>query len=213
MGKRVASSRYDERFTTLDIVFMALVGATFGVIFAFTANINHLMASMFGVWGETIISWYMLPQALAALVVRKRGAYFLTTGINMLAQGFAGNPAGFVPIIGWWLVGGTAGELVLGAVFRYKNWSFLAIFAAVGANLVANWPVTAYFYGWGAQGVLMNVAGTAVQVITFGLQSGGIAWLLSKALLRANLVGGFKIARDERTAAVPGERLARGAAT
>jgi energy-coupling factor transport system substrate-specific component len=190
---------------------MALVGAAFGVIFAFTSNINHTFTSAWGVWGECIICWYMLPQALAALVVRKRGAYFITTGINMLAQAMAGNPAGLVPIIGWWLFGGTAGELAIWALSRYKRWSFPIIFIAVAANLAFNWPVSQYFYGWGSQGAFLNIAGTLAQTVTFGLQSGGIAWLLSRALLRANLVGGFKIARDENRRVV--ERSAVGSQT
>src|SRR5262249_53253600 len=129
---------------------------------------------------DTIISWYMAPQALAALVVRKRGAYFITTGINMLTQAFAGNPAGFAPIIGWWLLGGTGGELVLWLVWHYKGWRFWQLAIAVAANLLVNWPVTFWFYGWGSQGVFANITGTIVQMFTFGIEGAGIAWILAQ---------------------------------
>lgn len=185
----------DTGFTTLDIVFMALVGVVFGIIFAFSAPINHFLASVMGVWGETVISWYMAPQALGALVVRKRGAYFITTGINMITQALAGNPAGFLPIVGWWLLGGAGGELIL-YLFRYKKWTFFHLALAVACNLLVNWPVTFYFYGWGSQSVMQNVMGTVAQMFTFGIEGAGIAYFLTYVLSKAKLLGGFKVSRD-----------------
>jgi ABC-type thiamin/hydroxymethylpyrimidine transport system permease subunit len=189
---------YGGPFTTLDIVFMALVGVVFGTIFAFSAPVNHFLTSVLGVWGETIISWYMAPQALAALIVRKRGAYFITTGINMLTQALAGNPAGFAPIVGWWLFGGTGGELVLWLVWRYQKWGFVHLAIAVAVNLLVNWPVSFWFYGWGSQGVFANIAGTIAQMFTFGIEGAGIAWILARLLYRAGLLGGFNYAKDVR---------------
>jgi len=175
-----------------------LVGVVFGVLFAFGAPLSQLLNAMLGVWGESFITWYDIPQALAAFVVRKPGAYFITTGINMLSQAMAGNPAGFLPIILWWVVGGLAGELVLWWGFRWKKINFWKVAAAVGANVVFNWPVTAYLYGWNKQGLVANLAGTVIQVIMFGVESAGIAYLISEGLYRAGLLGGFKIARDKR---------------
>ena len=186
-------------FTTLDIVFMALVGVAFGAIFAFTAPLNFLFNSMFGVWGELILRYYMLPQALAAIVVRKPGTYFIVTGFNMLTQALAGNPAGFLACTGWWLVGGTGGELALWAL-RYKRWDFWAVGLAVAVNLIVNWPVSFWFFGWGSQGVMANIVSTILQAILGAIEGAGIGLILARILYSAGLLGGFKYAKDMREA-------------
>jgi ABC-type thiamin/hydroxymethylpyrimidine transport system permease subunit len=193
------SDRPEFGFTTMEIVFMALVGVVFGTIFSFTAPLNHFFATTFGVWGELIISWYMIPQALAALVIRKPGAYFITTGINMLTQGLAGNPAGFLAITGWWLFGGTAAEVTLW-LFRYSKWRFYHLAVVVAMNLLFNWPVSFWFFGWGAQGAVANIVSTFLQMFTFGIEGAGGAWILARILHGAGLLGGYKYAKDMREA-------------
>lgn len=178
-------------YTTLDIVFMALVGVAFGVLFAFAGALWQFFNSALGPLGSGLLAIFMIPQALAAFVVRKPGTYFIATMINMSAQLLAGNPAGVV-CLAWGAVGGVGGELALWA-FRYRRWDMLSMLVAPAANILINFPVTYYFFGWGAVSPAINIIGTIVNMLATGIESGWVAMLLAHALRRAGLLGAFKI--------------------
>jgi ABC-type thiamin/hydroxymethylpyrimidine transport system permease subunit len=183
------------KLSTLDITFMALVGVVFGTLFAFTAPLNHAITAMLGPWADGLIGYYFTPQCMAAYVVRKPGAYFATSVINMMSQAMAGNPAGFAPLFAWGIIGGSGGELIQWLVAKYQNVNFWTLWLTVAFNLLVNWPVSAYFYGWGAAGVWANLWGTAVNMATSGIESSLIAIGIAKLLQRAGLLAGYKISK------------------
>jgi energy-coupling factor transport system substrate-specific component len=183
------------KLATIDITFMALVGVVFGTLFAFTAPINHAITAMLGPWADGLIGYYFTPQCMAAYVVRKPGAYFITSMINMMSQAMAGNPAGFAPLFGWGVVGGSGGELIQWLVARYHKVNFWTLWLTVAFNLLVNWPISAYFYGWGDAGIWANLWGTIVNMITSGIESSLIAIGIAKLLQRAGLLAGYKISK------------------
>jgi ABC-type thiamin/hydroxymethylpyrimidine transport system permease subunit len=192
-----------NRFTTLDIVFMVLVGVVFGTLFAFTAPITHFITAALGPWADGLLGIYMIPPVLASFVVRKPGAYWITMAINLITQGVAGNPAGLLVTTAWGVAGGLGGELVH-FVSRYQwqrtsfRYWFALQFIAVAMTLVFNIPISTYFYGWGTAGVFAIIWGTLVQFVFFGLESGLIGLGLGKVLLNAGMLSGFRIAVAER---------------
>src|SRR5579859_3035761 len=107
-----AMSAQSNRFTTLDIVFMVLVGVVFGTLFAFTAPITHFITAALGPWADGLLGIYMIPPVLASFVVRKPGAYWITMAVNLITQGLAGNPAGLLVTAAWGVSGGLGGEIV-----------------------------------------------------------------------------------------------------
>jgi energy-coupling factor transport system substrate-specific component len=192
-----------NRYTTLDIVFMVLVGVVFGTIFAFTAPVTHFITAALGPWADGIIGIYWIPPVMASYVVRKPGAFWITMIINLVTQGAAGNPAGLLVTAGWGIAGGLGGEVVF-FLSRYQwrrtelRYWFPLEFLAIGLGLIFNIPVSTYFYGWGTAGVLAIIWGTIVNIIFFGIESGLIGIGLSRVLLNAGLLSGFRIAAAEK---------------
>ncbi|GEM_PF-1785035 len=198
------ASAESNQFTTLDIVFMVLVGVVFGTLFSFTAPINHFLTAALGPWADGILGIYMMPPVIASYVVRKPGAYWITMAINLLTQGAAGNPAGLLVTAAWGILGGLGGELVhFLARYQWRRTSFLRYwfpveFLAVAGTLLFNLPVSTYFYGWGSAGAFAIIWGTIFQFITFGLQSGLVGLAIARVLLNAGLLSGFRIAVAEK---------------
>jgi energy-coupling factor transport system substrate-specific component len=184
------------KLTTLDITFMALVGVVFGTLFAFTAPLNHAITAALGPWADGLIGYYFTPQCMAAYIVRKPGAYFITSLLNMMSQAMAGNPAGFAPLFGWGVVGGAAGESIMWLVCRYKTVNFWTLWLTVAFNLLCNWPISAYFYGWGTAGVWNNLLGTLTNMVTSGIESSLIAIGIALLLKRSGLLAGYKISKQ-----------------
>lgn len=188
-------------YTTTEIVFMALVGVAFGVLFAFAGALWQFLNSALGPLGSGLLAFFMLPQALAAYVIRKPGAYFIATMINMTGQLVAGNPAGIV-CLAWGLVGGAGGEFVFW-LFRYKRWDMLSMLLAPAASILVNFPVTYYFFGWGSVAPLINIIATGINMVATGIESGWVAMLLAQALKRAGLLGAFRIAQGYQVETEP----------
>src|SRR5690242_3064342 len=82
------------RYTTLDLVVMAVIGVVFailnnfmGVFYqTFTATVGPVFASVFAVFG--------IAPCLAMFIIRKPGAAIITFVLNSVVQALAGNPAG-----------------------------------------------------------------------------------------------------------------------
>ena len=182
------------RFTTAELVFIAIVGVVFGIVnnllgIVYTAinAINPMLALMFAPFGIVAV--------LAAYVVRKPGAALLAGIINGLVQFLAGNPAGLWAL-GFGLAHGLGVEVVF-AAFRYRNYGWLACFLAGLLDGVFNMIVVVVAFG---MLTFMPMSQILVSIVVASLASGVEAGLLGKVvgelLYRVGLLKGFLIAKQ-----------------
>lgn len=181
-------------YTTVEIVFMALIGVAFGVLFAFAGALWQFLNSALGPLGSGVLAFFMVPQALAVFVIRKPGVYFVATMINMTSQLLAGNPAG-VACLAWGVVGGAGGEFVYWA-FKYRRWDLTSMLLGPAAAILVNFPVSYYFFGWGSVPPIINISSTIINMLATGIESGWVAMALAKALHRAGLLGPYRISES-----------------
>lgn len=182
-----------SRYTTLDLVVMAVIGVVFailnnvaGVFYqTFTATAGPVVAQIFAIFG--------IAPCLAMFIIRKPGAAIITFVLNSAVQALSGNPAG-LGTLGWGVLEGGGTELVFLAT-RYRNFSPLIMFisAGVGAILSNVWTYTLFgLWGTVVSGPTIFLLTNLLGFFTFGVESGLVAYGIGLVLQRSGLLNSFK---------------------
>jgi energy-coupling factor transport system substrate-specific component len=185
--------RRQQGYTTLDLVVMAVIGVVFailnnvaGVFFqTITATMSPIVAQIFAIFG--------IAPCLAMFIVRKPGAAIITFVLNSVVQALAGNPAG-MGALGWGVLEGGGTELVFLAT-RYRSYGPVVMFlsAGVGAILGNLWTYTLFgLWGTVVSQAVVFLATNVVGFITFGVESGLVAYGIGLVLQRSGLLSGFR---------------------
>lgn len=188
------SEKATFRYTTVELVFIAIVGVVFGVVnnllgIVYTAinAINPMLALLFAPFGIVAL--------LAGYVVRKPGAALLAGIINGLVQFLAGNPAGLWAL-GFGVAHGVGTEIVF-AAFRYRNYNWLACFLAGFLDGVCNMVLVVIAFGmltFMPMGqVLLSVV---IASVTSGVEAGLLGKVVSELLYRTGILKSFLIAQQ-----------------
>lgn len=182
------------RFTTVELVFIAIVGVVFGIVnnlfgIVYTAinAINPMLALLFAPFGMVAL--------LAAYVVRKPGSALLAGIINGLVQFLAGNPAGLWTL-GFGLAHGVGTELVF-AAFRYRNYGWLACFLAGLLDGVCNMVVVVFAFGMlGFMPMSQVLLSVVIASIASGIEAGLLGKVVGDLLHRAGALKSFLISKQ-----------------
>jgi len=187
-------SRQRSGYTTLDIVLIAVIGVVFGILNAPMGTIYQAFQAAFGPIGANIWGVFDIGQVLAMFIVRKPGAAFINMLINGLVQMLSGNPAGAITL-GWGFTQGLGTELVF-AAFGYRRFDWIACFlGGAMAQWLANiW--TYYIYGFTQVGWTVIIISYILGFFTYGALSGGVAYLIGKALQRSGVLKSFRSGRE-----------------
>jgi energy-coupling factor transport system permease protein len=181
------------RYTTLDLVVMAVIGVVFAILNNFmgvfyqtlTATVGPVFASVFAVFG--------IAPCLAMFIIRKPGAAIITFVLNSVVQALAGNPAGFGSI-GWGVFEGGGTELVF-LLAGYKSFGPVIMFVSAGIGAVFSTLWTYTLFGlWGtlASAPLVFIGTAVISFFTFGIESGLVAYAIGLGLQRSGLLTSFR---------------------
>src|SRR5581483_2839426 len=190
--QRVATR--SNTLNTLDIVIIAVLGVVFGILNSPFGTIYQTFQAMWGPVGANVFGVFDISQVLAMYIVRKPGAAFINMMINGLVQMLSGNPAGAITL-GWGFTQGLGTEIVF-AIFRYRRFDWLACFFGGSLAEVGAFCWTIIVYGFAAAGAVTLLASTALGIVTFGIGSGIVAWLLGNALKKAGVLASFRAGHE-----------------
>lgn len=188
------SERTTLRYTTVELVFIAIVGVVFGLInnvlgIVFTAlnAVNPMLALFFAPFGIVTI--------LVGYVVRKPGAALLAGVINGLVQFLAGNPAGAWSIA-FGLAHGVGAELIfLG--FRYRNYGWFACFLAGLSDGFFNMLLVIVAFGMiSFMPTMQIVISIVIASLASGVEAGLLGRLLGNLLGQAGMLKSFRFAQE-----------------
>ncbi|MDU5951019.1 MAG: ECF transporter S component, partial [Paenibacillus macerans] len=85
------------KFTTLDIVLMAMLAAANAVMTVYLSPVNQALNGLGGpIATSTITGLYMIYGLLAYYIIRKPGTGLITYGIGAVVQSFMGSAYGIV---------------------------------------------------------------------------------------------------------------------
>jgi energy-coupling factor transport system permease protein len=178
---------WDFKYTTRDIVIIAVIAAIAGVINTGTGNLWYLANSSLGPLGGAILQGaFMWAYILVMWLVRKPGAALFLGIIETAVEVLLGNASG-LGTLGWGLTQGLGVELVM-AISNYKNYNIWTALAAGAAASQFGTTWTAILFGWDpayASDVWMAIPINLISGVIF---SGLLGFYLAKALARTGLI-------------------------
>lgn len=186
-----------NRFTTVDIVLMAILAIVNGVAMTYLAMLNQLLTALGGpVLTSITLGLYSISGVLAAYIIRKPGAAFFTLTLAGVVQILSGNPNGLISITAA-VTDGLGVELGF-ALFRYKRWDWLSVSVA-GLLAVPLWfIISSFWFGYYKWGMSILLIAFTVRCLSGIVTSGWLSKIIGDILVRTNLLKGFKIAKDQK---------------
>jgi energy-coupling factor transport system substrate-specific component len=188
VGKRDEGARgWDFKYSTRDIVILAVIAAIAGVVNTGMGNLWYLANSSLGPMGGALLQGsFMWAYVLVMWLVRRPGAALALGIIEAAVEILLGNASG-VGTLGWGVTQGLAIEVVM-AIAMYGKFDLVAAICAGAAASQFGTLWTAILFGWDpayARDVWLAVP---INIVSGAILSGVIGYLLARAIGRTGLV-------------------------
>jgi energy-coupling factor transport system substrate-specific component len=188
VGKRDEGAKgWDFKYSTRDIVILAVIAAIAGVVNTGMGNLWYLVNSSLGPMGGALLQGsFMWAYVLVMWLVRKPGAALALGIIEAAVEILLGNASG-VGTLGWGVTQGLGVEVVM-AIAMYAKFDLVAAICAGAASSQFGTLWTAILFGWDpayARDVWLAVP---INIVSGAILSGVIGYLLARAIGRTGLV-------------------------
>lgn len=181
------SGKWNFKYTTRDIVIIAVIAAITGVINTGTGNIWYLLNTSLGPLGGAILQGaFMWAYILAMWLVRKPGTAIFLGIIETAVEILMGNASG-VGTLGWGLTQGLGVEIVM-AILNYQQFDIWAALAAGASASQLGTVWSAIFYGWDPATAKDVWMAAPINLISGLIFSGLLGYYLAKALGKTGLI-------------------------
>ena len=182
-----STSGWNFRYTTRDIVIIAVIAAITGVINTGVGNVWYLLNTALGPLGGALLQGaFMWAYILAMWLVRKPGTALLVGLIEASVEILLGNAAG-VGTLGWGLLQGLGIEAVM-AICNYSKYGLVAAICAGAAASQLGTVWTAVLYGWDPATASNVWLATPINLVSGAVLSGVLGYYLAKAIARTGLI-------------------------
>jgi len=178
---------WNFKYTTRDIVIIAVIAAITGVVNTGVGNVWYLLNTSLGPLGGALLQGaFMWGYILTLWLVRKPGAALLVGVIESATEILLGNAAG-IGTLGWGLSQGLAIEAVM-AIANYNCYGLIAAVAAGAAASQFGTVWTAIFYGWDPSTAKSVWLAVPINLVSGAILSGLLGYYLAKALAKTGLI-------------------------
>ncbi|WP_138494956.1 ECF transporter S component [Paenibacillus pinistramenti] len=197
LSNQPSSQSFFARFTTLDIVLMAMLAAANAVMTVYLSQVNQLLNSLGGpIATSTTTGLYMVYGLLAVYIIRKPGTALITYGIGGVVQAFMGSAYGIASCFA-----AAACYLVVAEVYfaltRYRKWN-LGVLMGAGAALVPIWfYVAAHMFGYTKWDTSVLLIALVVRILSGAVLCGLLTKWLGTGLVKSGLLLRFAAAKRE----------------
>ncbi|MCM3701274.1 ECF transporter S component [Paenibacillus macerans] len=187
------------KFTTLDIVLMAMLAAANAVMTVYLSPVNQALNGLGGpIATSTITGLYMVYGLLAYYIIRKPGTGLITYGIGAVVQSFMGSAYGIVSCFA-----AAACYLVIAegifALTRYKKWGWTVMLGAGGAMVPVWFFVAAQMFGYTKWGTGVLLIALVVRTLSGVVFCGLLTKLIGDGLARSGLLRRFAVSRGAKS--------------
>ena len=182
-----SKSIWNFKYTTRDILIIAVLAAIGGIVSAPLGNLWYAMSTALGPVGGAILAGsFMWHYLLAAALVRKPGAALLLGLLSTAVEVVMGNQAG-IATFGWGFLQGLAVEAVLAAT-NYADFSLVTCMLAGAASSQFSKIWTLILYGWDPS--IGSAVWTAIpiEMLSGALLSGVLGYYLAELVRKSGLV-------------------------
>jgi energy-coupling factor transport system substrate-specific component len=164
---------------------MALLAAISAVAYAGLAQVWTALTAATGPLGGAFLGLFQFGHLIAFALLRKRGVALITSILTTVGQLLIGDPSGAY-VLGWGVFHGLGAEAIFFAT-GYKSTSFLTLGLAGGLAAILGQIYSYWVFGW--QGVLwLFYVSLPILFFSSALESGGLAFYVTKALARTRLI-------------------------
>ncbi|RLL43591.1 thiamine permease [Oceanobacillus piezotolerans] len=180
-----------------EIVVMAALAVVFGVVYLAFLPVGGVLAGLMGPIGyDFIFGIWFIVSIIAAYIIQKPGAAFLSETIAAMIEVLLGNAVGPMLIVSG-MIQGIGAEAVFAAT-RWRNYSTWVLMAAGMGS-----AVTSFIYGYFMSGFAALATGYVAAMFVVRLLSGAlIAGLLGKALSEGlastGVLSSFALGKQQR---------------
>ncbi|MCR8641109.1 ECF transporter S component [Paenibacillus sp. N1-5-1-14] len=183
------------RFTTMDIVLMALLAVANGVMTTYLAFVNKFLTTLGGpIATSTIVGVYMVYGLLAMYIIRKPGSALLTYLIGASVQMLMGISYGAASAYIAALCYAVVVELVF-ALYRYKNWGYFSMSLA-SFLMVPLWFVfAANMFGYWKWDVSTLVIAFVIRCMSGIILCGMLTKWLGDAITKTGMLRTFAVGK------------------
>jgi energy-coupling factor transport system substrate-specific component len=174
-----------QKFTTRDILLIAVLAAIGGVAKVFTAQGYVLMAA-FGPYGSAIWSaLFFIWPIIAAFVIRKPGAATISMLLGGVIELLAGSPIGVIVLYSN-LVEGLAADIGF-LIWRYLKFGLLQHAVAGLLEPIGGFFITYFFFSFPSLGIGAFLLFVLVSLIG-GVIGGLLAYAINKGLEASGVI-------------------------
>lgn len=180
-----------------EIVVLSALSVVFAVVYLSFLPIGKLLAGFFGPIGyDLIFGIWFIVSIIAAYIIRKPGAAFISETIAATVEVLIGNAVGPMLIITG-MVQGIGAEAVFAAT-RWRNYStWVLMLAGVGS------AITSFIYGYFISGYAALDTGYVtwmfvVRVISGALISGLLGKGISDGLAKTGVLSSYALGKEIR---------------
>jgi len=185
-----------QRFTTIEIVLMAILAMANAVLTVFLSSVNQFLTTLGGpIATSTIVGIYMIYGVLAMYIIRKPGTAFITFMLGATVQTLLGNSYGMAASVVAALCYALAVELIC-MLFRYRRWN-VGVMMTIGFCAVPLWFIfAANMFGYLKWGLPQLTIALIVRCISGIILCGWLSKVIGDAMARTGLLRTFNIGRD-----------------
>ncbi|AWB46786.1 hypothetical protein DCC85_03200 [Paenibacillus sp. CAA11] len=188
-----------SRFTTMDIVLMAMLATANAVMTMYLSSVNQALNSLGGpIATSTITGIYMVYGLLAYYIIRKPGTGLITYGIGAVVQSFMGSAYGIASCFAAAACYIVIVEGLFG-LLRYRTWNRGVLLLAGGAMVPLWFFFAAHMFGYTKWGMPVLLSALVVRIVSGIVLSGWLAKVIGDALSRTGLLRSFAISRKDAT--------------
>ncbi|KGX87189.1 ECF transporter S component [Pontibacillus litoralis] len=180
-----------------EIVIMSVLAVVFGVVYLFFLPVGNMLAALMGPIGyEFIFGIWFIVSIIAAYIIRKPGAAFLSETIAATVEMLLGNATGpIIILVG--IIQGLGAEAVFAAT-RWKHYNLpVLMLAGVGSAIFSF--VWGYFYsGYAAFGTGYVISMLLLRMASGAIIAGVLGKSISDALAKTGVLSSFALGKEER---------------
>lgn len=178
-----------------EIIVMAVLSVVFGIVYLAFLPVGKLLVSFMGPIGyDFIFGIWFIVSIIAAYILRKPGAAFLSETIAATVEMLLGNAMGPIIIITG-MIQGLGAETAFAAT-RYKRYSlWVLMLAGVGAAIFSF--VWGYFRGgYAALSTPYVISMLIVRMISGAIISGLLGKAISDSLAKTGVLSSFALGKQ-----------------
>jgi energy-coupling factor transport system permease protein len=180
-----------------EIVVMAALSVVFAVVYLAFLPVGGILVGFLGPIGyDFIFGIWFIVSIIAAYIIRKPGAAFLSETIAAMVEVLIGNAAGPMLIVSG-MVQGIGAEAVFAAT-RWKNYSIWVLMAAGVGSAVTSFVYGYFMSGYAALAPGYVTAMFIVRMISGALIAGLLGKALSDGLAQTGVLSSFALGKEHR---------------